>query len=368
MRTWSGTPFNMLAHMRAQNVDVEVLSPLITRAKFVLAPFKIISMARNQSVTLDHFPVVLRAYARQIERFVQERSIDVVFSTSTIPVTLLRCDKPIVTWTDAVFHSMVDYYGGGFSNLTPTAAARGKWQEETALRNCSVAVFGSTWARDGAARLTDPAKLRVLPFGSSLPTYETEADVARLSAEKRFGRKDQCKLLFVGVNWERKGGAIAVETARLLNESGIRTRLLVVGSHPDGEMPSFVDVVGFIDKNSESGKRQLIELYRSADFLILPTKAEAAGIVFCEASSFGLPSLTFATGGVPDYVRNRVNGVCFAPESSASDFAAEIQRLLTEPSAYRALALHAFHEYQSRLNWPSSIRQLIELCSQCAHA
>jgi glycosyltransferase involved in cell wall biosynthesis len=366
--TWSGTPFHMLTQMRAQHVDVEVLSPLRTRAKLALAPLKLISRARDESVTLDHFPLVLRAYARQIESFVRKRSIDVVFSPSTIPVTLLRCGKPIVTWTDAVFHAMVDYYGKAFAHMTPAAVARGKWQEETALRNCAVAVFGSTWALEGAARLTDAGKLRVLPFGSSLPMRHTAADVARFAAEKRSIRKNQCELLFVGVNWERKGGAIAVETARLLNDAGIQTRLRVVGSQPEGEIPPFVDVVGFLNKNSESGERKLIELYRGADFLILPTKAEAAGIVFCEASSFGLPSLTCATGGVPDYVRNGVNGVCFAPGSSAADFAREIKRLLQDPSEYEDLALRAFHEYQSRLNWPSSVRRLIDLCSQCARA
>jgi hypothetical protein len=363
--TWSGTPFQMLTEMRAQNVDVEVLSPLSTRAKLALAPVKLISRARNQSVTLDHFPLVLRAYARQIERFVKQRSIDVVFSPSTIPVTLLSCGKPIVTWTDAVFHAMVDYYGKAFSNMTAAAVSRGKWQEETALRNCSIAVYGSTWASEGAARLTDPGKLRVLPFGSSLPVSHSATDVARFAAEKRSIRKNQCELLFVGVNWERKGGAIAVETARLLNEAGIQTRLRVVGSRPDGEIPPFVDVIGFLNKNSDSGERQLIDLYRGADFLILPTRAEAAGIVFSEASSFGLPSISYATGGVPDYVRNGVNGVCIAPGSPAAEFAAAIEKIMASPAEYSAYCIRAFHEYQSRLNWPNSVRQLIDLCSQC---
>jgi glycosyltransferase involved in cell wall biosynthesis len=358
----------MLTQMRAQHSDVEVLTPLSTRAKLALAPVKLIASARNQSVTLDHFPLVLRAYAHQIERFVKHRSIDVVFSPSTIPVTLLQCGKPIVTWTDAVFHAMVDYYGKAFANMPAAAVTRGKWQEETALRNCSASVFGSTWARDGAAQLTDARKLKVLPFGSSLPMRHTAADVTRSASEKRAARKNQCELLFVGVNWERKGGAIAVETARLLNEAGIQTRLRVVGSHPEGSIPPFVDVIGFLNKNSDSGKKQLIELYRGADLLILPTMAEAAGIVFCEASSFGLPSLTYATGGVPDYVRNGVNGMCLSPGSSAAEFVREIQGLLQAPSDYEALALASFQEYQNRLNWPNSVRQLIDLCSQCAGA
>ena len=112
--------------MRAQKIDVEVLSPLSTQAKYLLAPFKLISKARKKSVTLDHFRLILRAYARQIDSFVKQRSIDVIFSPSTIPITLVQCGKPIITWTDAVFHEMYDYYGRAFANMTEAAIARGK--------------------------------------------------------------------------------------------------------------------------------------------------------------------------------------------------------------------------------------------------
>jgi glycosyltransferase involved in cell wall biosynthesis len=365
---WSGIPFQILTEMRAQNVDVEVMSPLSTRAKYLLAPVKLISKATRQSVTLDHFPLVLRAYARQIESFVRQRSIDVVFSPSTIPVTLLDCGKPIVIWTDAVFHAMHGYYGEAFGNMTDAAVARGKWQEETALRNCSIAAYASTWALEGASRLTDASKLRVLPFGSSLPVSHTAADIIRFAEEKRSNRKNQCELLFVGVDWERKGGRIAIETAGVLNKAGIQTTLRVVGSRPQGEIPSFVDVVGFINKSTELGKQNLMELFRSADFLILPTSAEAAGIVFSEASSFGLPSLAYATGGVPDYVRNGVNGVCLAPGSSAMDFAAAIRRMIASPAEYAACCSRAFQEYKERLNWERSVRELVGFCAQCAES
>jgi glycosyltransferase involved in cell wall biosynthesis len=361
---WSGIPFQILAQMRAQNVDVEVLSPLSTRTKYLFAPVKFITRARQKSVTLDHFPVILRAYARQIEAFVRQRSIDVVFSPSTIPITLLQCGKPIVTWTDAVFHSMNDYYGKAFAHMTKAAVARGKWQEETALRNCSVAAYASAWALEGASRLTDSTKLKILPFGSSLPVTHNADDVVRLAAEKRSTRKKKCELLFVGVNWERKGGAVAVETARLLNDAGIETRLRIVGSQPVGEIPPFVEALGFISKSSDQGKQRLIDLFRSADIFILPTKAEAAGIVFSEASSFGLPSVTYATGGVSDYVRNGINGVCIEPGGSAAKFACEIQKMVESPSEYEAYSIRAFQEYKNRLNWETSVRKLIDICAQ----
>ena len=367
-RSWSGIPFQILQHLRAQGVDVQLLSPLRTRAKFLVGPAKLMARATGKSVTLDHFWVVLRDYARQIEKFAKERSVDVIFSPSTIPATLLECGKPVVTWTDAVFHAMNDYYGTAFSNLTAGAVARGKWQEEVALRNCCMAAYASTWALEGARRIADGAKLRLLPFGSSLPVSHGAQDVARLAAEKRTRRGRRCELLFVGVDWERKGGDVAVETARLLNDGGIETRLRIVGSRPQGEMPPFVDALGFIDKSSDSGKQKLVELFRDADCFVLPTRAEAAGIVFSEASSFGLPSVTYATGGVTDYVRTGINGICIEPNGSAEQFAEAIEKLIADPSEYAAYCTRAFREYKERLNWERSVQKLIEMCAACAGA
>lgn len=364
--SWSGIPFQILSEMKQQGADVRVLTPLHSRAKYFLAPAKLLAKLQGRSLTLDHFRIVLEDYARQIDAFVRRQAIDVVFCPSTIPITLLKCEQPIVTWTDAVFHSMHQYYGKAFTNLSASGVQRGKWQEETALRNCDIAVFASNWALNEARHLVDGSRFQFLPFGSSLPVKHSAEDVSRWASDKRTSRRNRCELLFVGANWERKGGAIAVETAKLLNDAGIETILRVAGSSPNGEVPKFVELLGFINKSSEIGKQKLVELFQSADVFILPTKAEAAGIVFAEASSYGLPSVTYATGGVSDYVRTGINGICLAPGEPASRFAEEIRKLLASPAEYKAYSIRAYQEYKTRLNWQSSVRKLIEYCRQSA--
>lgn len=365
--TWSGTPFQVLNQLRAaQGVDVEVFSPLDTRIKCFLAPVKILARLFGRSVSLDHFRLVQRSYARQIEGLLQSRPVDVIVSMSTIPITLLRCSQPIIVWTDAVFHSMHEYYGGPFSNLTAGAIARGKLQEETALRRCSIAAYSSTWGMESAAMHSGAEKTRLLPFGSSISVLHTKSDIAELARSKRETRKSQCELLFVGVDWERKGGQIAVETTRLLNEAGIKARLRVVGPRPQTPLPDYVESLGFISKNTTQGMERMTNLFQEADFFILPTKAECSAIVFCEASSFGLPTLTYATGGVTDYIRNGVNGECLPLGSSPAEFATRIRRLLSTPAEYEALCVRAFQEYKNRLNWEKSVGQLINYCHELA--
>ncbi len=188
-------------------------------------------------------------------------------------------------------------------------------------------------------------------------------DERRNLREARRG-KDSLELLFVGVDWARKGGAIAVETARLLNLAGIRTTLRVAGARPEGDYPEFVEFLGFINKNTSDGLRKLDELFRRADFFILPTLAEAAGIVFAEASSFGLPILTYATGGATDCVRNGVAGFCLPPGAPPSEFARTIARIHADPAEYLNLSFGASLEYEILLNWDISVKKLIAAFSQ----
>lgn len=359
---WSGIPSHVLEAFRKLDVEVQVISPLSQRIKYLFVPAKLMARFTKSKASFDHYPLVMKSYARQITRAIRKQPVDVIVSTSSIPIAYLRCREPIIFWTDAVFHAMFDYYSGAFQGMSASAIKRARLQEETSLTRCSFAAYASTWAANGAKQLTDPDKISVLPFGASVAVEHSKQDVENWTKKKREQRPGSCNLLFVGVDWIRKGGPVAVEVAGILNEQAVPTTLTVVGCRPPDPVPDFVHVLGFISKSTEEGREQLKKLLRQSDFLILPSEAEAAGIVFCEASAFGLPSLSFATGGVPDYVRNGVNGVCLPTGSPAEDFAKAVIETLHSPGMYERLSASAFHEYETRLNWDTSVRSLVSLC------
>ncbi|WP_270350498.1 glycosyltransferase [Ligilactobacillus salivarius] len=64
--------------------------------------------------------------------------------------------------------------------------------------------------------------------------------------------------------------------------------------------------------------------------MLLPTRAECAGIVFNEASAFGVPSLSVDTGGVADYVKNNINGYRMPLSANGEDFALKIEEWIKE--------------------------------------
>ncbi len=363
-KSWSGIPYHLLNALKKQDVSVEVFSPLNRDFRYALAPFKIAARIARKETWVDRYPLALRSYARQLKKRMRQNPVDVILSTSTVPITLLECSEPLVFYTDSVFHLMPNYYGGIWDRLTPGAIRRGMWQEETALQNCTIGVYSSDWAAECARKYSRPEKIRVAAFGASMRADHDREAVRQWALERMSRLPSECQLLFVGVDWERKGGAIAVETARLLNEAGVRTSLTLVGCQPNEEVPEYVKVLGFVDKHSSDGRKQLEELYRRATFFILPTRAEAAGIVFCEASAYGVPSITCKTGGVEDYVRDGVNGITLPLDNAPEVFATCIREILENKDRYSALCLGAFNEYKTRLNWDGTAAALVNLCRE----
>ena len=365
-KAWSGIPYHLLKALRKQDVSIEVFSPLKRRFRYALTPFKVAARLLNREVELDRYQLALRSYARQLKQKMRRKPVDVILSLSSIPVALLECKEPIVFYTDSIFHMMHGYYGGRWNRLTPAAIRRGICQEERALEACTLAVYSSNWSANGARKLTRPDKIRVVPFGANLPVDHDLGIIRKWVQERLLRMQSECRLLFIGVDWERKGGAIAVETARLLNEMGMKTKLTIVGCHPSEDLPEFVEVFGFINKQTSEGRKQLKELYSQASFFILPTRAEASAIVYCEASAFGVPAITFKTGGVEDYVRDQINGLCLPLDSKPEIFARSIKEAAEDTVRYSALCLVAFQEYKTRLNWDSAASAMVDLCREAA--
>ena len=60
-------------------------------------------------------------------------------------------------------------------------------------------------------------------------------------------------------------------------------------------------------------------------------------------------------------MRHQVTGFCFPLGTGPETFANAILQALKDPARYEALATNAFHEYETRLNWKTSVSGLIDV-------
>ena len=76
------------------------------------------------------------------------------------------------------------------------------------------------------------------------------------------------RFLFVGRNWERKGGPLALEIVSLLNRKGYNSKLIVIGCIPNVSETEqkYVEVIGFLNKSIPEENQKLQKEFLRADF------------------------------------------------------------------------------------------------------
>ncbi|MBR8839343.1 MAG: glycosyltransferase family 4 protein [Stigonema ocellatum SAG 48.90 = DSM 106950] len=352
VRQWSGTGYYVPQSLKNQSLLVEYIGPLREKYSRLFKVKKLLySSFFRKRYLKDREPLILKHYGYQVSERLSSLNPDIVFSPGTIPIAYLECSQPIVFWTDATFAGIVNFYPE-FSNLCQETIKNGNAMEQSALARCKLAIYSSEWAAKTAIENynVNPEKVKVVPFGANIEGHK-EIDDIKLILESK--PRNKCKLLFLGVDWFRKGGNIALEVTKQLNQGGITAELTVVGCQPvvDGSLPSYVKVLGFINKSTQEGRQQLDKLITESHFLILPSTADCTPIVFCEANSFGVPCISTNVGGIPTVIKDGLNGKLFSRTAEISDYCKFISDLVSNYSQYQSLALSSFNEYQKRLNW-----------------
>ena len=351
LHSWSGLGYMIGKALKDQNNeidyigDLQVQSDSITRLKSIFYN-KIIKKRFDVSREIS----VAQGYAKQITPFIS-RDADVIFSPGTIPISLLETKKPKIFYTDATFAGLIDFYLSS-ATLSKETIKHANYLEQQALQTSSLAIYSSDWAAKTAIENydVDPSKIKIVPFGANI---DCNRDLVEIKSIVSARSSKECHLLFLGVDWNRKGGDMAIKVADKLNKMGLKTILNIAGIRnvPCDNLPNFVINHGFISKSNKDGSDTIDKLFSQCHFLILPTNADCTPVVFSEANSFGLPCITTNIGGIPTIIKDDINGKIFPLISNSSSYANYIYSIFNNKKLYNQLTLSSFNEYESRLNW-----------------
>jgi glycosyltransferase involved in cell wall biosynthesis len=371
--SYNGVGYHMGRALTRAGLDLDFLGPLKEPFAWLFYPKQMVAQRYLHKVYNRHREVLAcKSYSRQISRALKGGNHDVLFSALSVgsqPVAYVRTEKPIVIWTDSTLASAVDFYpdmdrkGAIWSNLQS-----GLKNEREAVKRAALVIYSSEWARREAIQQysLDPDKVKVVAFGAN-----AEAEPDRQAILKFIEQRptDTCRLLFVGMDWVRKGGAVALRTAEILHQRGIKVELTLVGSQPsDGApLPEYVKPMGLITRRTQEGAAKLDELFARSHFLILASKADASPHVLVEANSYGVPCASSDVGGIPSIIHDSRNGRVFPAGSDPVKYADWIAEVFSNPNTYRQLAIDSFDEYRARLNWTTAGVQVAGLLKDLVH-
>lgn len=344
-RASSGTTYYMykaLEQIGAKVVWVQVKRTWVYNIVAVI--YKFLSILTKTRILKEYTIVEAILASKSLDRKLIGKC-DILFAPfSSVTIFSLETKKPIIYLSDATFALMVDYY---FKNIPKWNIREANKIEHTVLSKVSYAVLASDWAYNSVKSdyKISQEKLAVIEFGANI---DEENIIPHL-----FEYKSSLDILFMGVDWIRKGGDIAVDACRYLNQIGIRTTLHIVGiQNLDDSIATlpFVRNYGFLNKNNPDSYKTLVSIIQKSHCLLLPTHAECAGIVFCECSANGLPIFTYDTGGISNYVLNGVNGYRLPVKATGVDFGQKICDCL-ESGELSEMSTQAVRLYKEKLNW-----------------
>lgn len=169
--------------------------------------------------------------------------------------------------------------------------------------SCVVALSDS-WA-NYFQRLAPAARVVVLPNYVRVPVFE------RCYSERR-----PLQVLFMGLIGDRKGVFDLLAAVAIVNSSSDVVRLIIGGNGELNRCQAEVVRLGLTEAVELRGwisgpsKEQLL---RDSDIFVLPSYNEGLPVSVLEAMSWGLPVVSTHVGGIPDLVRDGVDGLLLQP-------------------------------------------------------
>ncbi len=345
IRLWSGTPYHMLKALEERFDMVAVIEQPWPAWYTPLG--RILKFASFRQFEYIASPAYTGLAARKTLARLRAVNPDIVFAVSLSPMThLLAKEFRTVHIADATVRGMMNYYQS-FSSRPRFALRSLDRIEEKVIRRSFLSLFPSRWAAESATKDYGAAPDQICDIAWG-------ANFDPLDVEPRTLPKGEMKFLFVGVDWKRKGGQIALDTIAELTRRGIPCRLDVVGCTAEvlnGPPPPNVTFHGFISKANDKGKKCMQHFFESATFFIFPTIAECFAMSLIESVHFGLPLVSYCTGGLPSMIRDGKTGILLPLGASSSDFADAICNLIAAPNRYAAMSQAALIDAKERLNW-----------------
>jgi glycosyltransferase involved in cell wall biosynthesis len=228
---------------------------------------------------------------------------------------------PIVVSLDATpinYDTVGAYYGHPAGGPLEALKQRANRQ---AFAHASALIVWRQWAKDSLIHdYGVPAeKVHVISPGVDLAQWPQVAPEDRLRASDGW----LPRVLFVGGDFERKGGRLLLECFERWFVG--RCELDLVTQTPLTTPPG-ARLHTDLTPNSDELKR----LYAQADIFVFPTLADCAPLAVPEAMAASLPIITTYVGAIPEMVQDGVNGLLVRP-GDLEALRGALERLLDAP-------------------------------------
>jgi glycosyltransferase involved in cell wall biosynthesis len=361
VHSFSGTIYYLAQALQRQFPSMEIVRS--SRPAWFKPLQRLVLKATRLRADPYYWRPLNRWFARRLAKRWRGRRVVVVGVVNSALVAELAASVPVINVSDATYDLMRTEHEV-FWSLDKKTAARAEEDELNSITRSVHNSFSSQWAANSAighygAR---PEDVSVISWGCNFDT------VPATEVRPTDFTREECRLLFIGGEWARKGGDVVCAAADILAGKGIPVRVDVAGVSPPDDLPHkpWLHRHGYLSKADKDQLALLRSLTRDADLLFLPTRRDCTPMVYAEANAYGTPALTRDVGGVADVVRDGANGIVLPEAADAAQFASAVDSLWKDEGRYRNLRASARREYETRLNWDVWATRIAKLIEELA--
>jgi glycosyltransferase involved in cell wall biosynthesis len=347
-RSWSGSSANFFGALRDEGLLADATNVQLHR------PRERVEMLRVLSWPLERWKGRYRASVPRfraltdIARVEIERARDITgvmqvgawFSAGS--VTALPC----FSYHDANAAMGYRYYGR--SLLTePQQRDHLRWENDVYAKLRGIFVMSSWLASSFITDFGVPAK-KLNVVGAGINT----GALPRLS-DRDFSL---AKFLFVGKDFERKGGPFLLKAFAEVRRHVPHAELVIVGPSLKLDQEG-VRCLGFLSHAEPEHVAQLNELFRSATAVVLPSVYEPFGISLLEGMAFGLPCIATDRCAMPEIVQHRKTGLIVTAED-VSSLAEAMLELARNPKDAEAMGSAGRRRLETDFTWGAVAKKI----------
>lgn len=321
---WTGINVAMYQQLSSR-FNTQYVGPINPPSDY---PAKLVSKVRRMNGWSGSFHFFSEHRLKKIAKLVKlgaDETAHCDFFHGPTPWILYDSLRPYFLYADTCFSTYIDVYHDRTkflaADLKRISDAEARW-----LARATRVFFGTQWALEKAVadyRLLR-SNLSVVGAGGSMTPPNTDTYEGGLD------------LLFVALDFERKGGRICAEAFVKVRQQLPEARLTIVGEQPPADILRLpgVSYEGFLSKSVPAQLHKLSTLYSKAFALIHPTSSDIQPLVISEAGYFGCPSMAPASFGIPELIDDGVTGFLMDLPLNADAFIKRIMQLATDKTMY----------------------------------
>jgi glycosyltransferase involved in cell wall biosynthesis len=341
---------------------------------------KLVEYLRAQGDTVDIISLPWRNYAAHLTDNLHFRlpRADVIASEAKQSPSIRRFDILI---QDELNHPSLIFANRGehpypivsLVHHLRCSEQRPKWQnnfyrfvEKKYLQSVDGFIFNSKTTQNVVHAMVGDRKPNIIAH----PPTDRFGDAISEEEIRERAKGEELRILFLGNVIYRKGLHIllkAVESRRskvrvdvvggLNTEPGYVKRMkeLISANH----LSSLVFLHGALDR------APLIEKYRNAHVLIVPSSYEGFGIVYLEGMGFGLPVIGTTSGAAREIITHGEDGYLIEPDDVES-LARHLDELANNRELLTRLSLNALKRYKSQPRWEETAGRIREFLAVIA--